>query len=121
MKHMRRLLFLLTLGFYGFAAMDLHEWARVPQVVVHLLEHHSDLGHHHENAAEHGHGDDEGHDPFQGHPDEACAAMTLLSIVADHSEVIMTVPFIGRTLVPLEDDDALLAHTGSKWNPPKQG
>ena len=121
MKPMRRLLFLLTMALYGFAAMDLHEWARVPQVLVHLLEHHSDFGHHDDEASAHGHGDEEGHNPFNGHTDEACGAMTLLSVAADDTEMVMTVPSMERALVPTADEDALMAHTGSKWNPPKQG
>lgn len=120
-RPMRHLLFLLTLGFYGFAAMDLHEWARVPQVLVHLLEHHSEFGHHHDDASDHGHGDEEEHNPFKGHADEACASMTLWSVAADHTVIVMTVPSMERGLIPLEDEDALMAHTGSKWNPPKQG
>ena len=43
---MRTLLFTFTLVLYGFSAMDMHEWVRVPQVFVHLLEHHSAFGHH---------------------------------------------------------------------------
>ena len=35
---MRRLLFLFTLALYAWSAMELHEWVRVPETLVHLVQ-----------------------------------------------------------------------------------
>lgn len=118
---MRRLLFSLTFLIYGFSAMDLHEWVRVPQVVLHLLEHHSDLGHHHDAPAQHDHEDSGDHNPFGHEGHEACGAGTLVSLPSDPSSLTLIVPSSACALAPAEVSMALSAFSGSKWNPPKLG
>lgn len=119
-KRMRRALFLLTLALYGFSAMDLHEWVRVPQVVVHLLEHHSDFGHHDsEDATDHHDGPND-HHPFGGDCHEIFCACSGAAFVPMHQHV--EIP-IGTTYVSLGTapvDDLIEAYSGSKWNPPKR-
>ncbi|MBK7940424.1 MAG: hypothetical protein IPJ87_00855 [Flavobacteriales bacterium] len=89
--------------------------------MFHLLEHHSDLGHHDHEGSDHGHEDgSDDHNPFQGHAGEVCGAMTIVCIAADHPCIHLSVPTLERTLAPSEDDDVLVAYTGSKWNPPKR-
>lgn len=117
---MRRLLFFFALALYGSTAMDLHEWVRVPQVFVHLLEHHSDFGHHHDDAAEHGHDDEEdGHNPFGHAQHEACGASSLASLPCDPCSLSLIVPSGADAPVAVELAAALSAYSGSKWNPPK--
>ncbi|MBK8339824.1 MAG: hypothetical protein IPK99_07415 [Flavobacteriales bacterium] len=117
---MRRLHFLLTLALYGFSATEMHEWVRVPQVVMHLLEHHSDFGHHHDDAAEHGHGDDDGaHNPFGHEHQEACGASCVVSLPVHPYSLSLIVPMSTALLLPSEMATALSDCTGSKWNPPK--
>lgn len=119
-RPMRQLLFLLTTALYGFNAMELHEWAHVPQVVGHLLEHHSDLGHHHDVPAEHGHSDDaDGHNPFGHDHNEACGASSVISLPLDPYTISLIVPTSTSLLAPPHLAIALSAFTGSKWNPPK--
>ena len=117
---MRRALLLLTLALYGFIAMDMHEWVRVPQVVLHLLEHHSDLGHHHDNATEHGHEDTDDHNPFGHEQHEACATASLVSLAAEPQVLSLFVPASVSALGSSEMVTALSDFSGSKWNPPKQ-
>ncbi len=116
---MRRLLFLLTLAVYGFSAMDMHEWVRVPQVVVHLLEHHSDLGHHDEDTGSHH--DSDGHqDPFsEDCHGEFCACGGLVAVVP-----VPAVHLLSLTPLSVTFDAAFLpmapcAFSGNVWNPPK--
>ncbi len=118
---MRRVLFALTLAIYGFSAMDLHEWVRVPHVVLHLLEHHSDFGHHHDAPAQHDHEDSGDHNPFGHENHEACGAGTLVSLPCDHACLRLIVPMSASALVPAEVRRALSGFSGSKWNPPKLG
>jgi hypothetical protein len=122
---MRHLLFLLTLALYGSSAMELHEWVRVPQVVMHLLEHHSDLGHHDEEGA--GHHTDElpgeahDHSPF----DEGCAhefcACGGLALLPMRSVMAWMPPMSGSELRTAEVEAYIASYSGSKWNPPKHG
>ncbi len=117
---MRSALFLLTLAFYGFSATDMQEWVRVPQVLVHLLEHHSDLGHHHDAPEEHGHSDEEGHDPFSPEQHGTCGVSSLVCLPCDADVITLTAPTSARSLGRMEMATALSAFSGSKWNPPKQ-
>ena len=116
---MRILFSALILMVYGSGAMDLHEWVRVPQVVLHLLEHHSDFGHHHDNAAEHGHEDSDGHNPFGHEQHEACATTSLVSLPAEPQVFLLVVPASVSALGSSEMVTALSDFSGSKWNPPK--
>ena len=116
---MRTLLYTLTLALYGFSAMELHEWVRVPQVLIHLLEHHSDLGHHRDAPAEHGHGGDEGHNPFGHHNNEVCGIASVVSLPVDPCTLSGMVPTSIALPVPSEMALALSDYSGSKWNPPK--
>lgn len=117
-----RLLAILTLSLYGFTAVDMHTWVRVPQVVLHLLEHHSDFGHHHESAVEHGHADDEdGHNPFDQDDHGACGALSLVSLPIHAEGLTLAAPFAEATFGAVERTGALASYSGSKWNPPKLG
>ncbi|MBL7953085.1 MAG: hypothetical protein JNM62_15355 [Flavobacteriales bacterium] len=119
---MRRLLFAFLLGSYAFGVMDLHSWAHVPRVLLHLLEHHSDLGHHHSGALEHGHADDEDdHDPFVPHQHEACTTLSVASLHQQPGGLTAPIPWRARRVVPYYEDNALSAFSGSKWNPPRLG
>lgn len=116
---MRQLLFALTLAVYGFSAMDLHEWVHVPQVVAHLLEHHSDLGHHDEDTGTH-------HDPA-GHQDpfskdchgEFCACGGFAAIVPGPVGQLVTLAPLATPMGGLLLTSAPSAFTGNVWNPPK--
>ncbi len=117
---MRRCLFLLTLALYGFSAMDLHEWARVPQVVLHLLEHHSDLGHHDEEGSDHGHDADHDHTPFdEDCHGEFCACIGLVALPTDGRPLLISIVPLKTTLGMAELPIASGAFTGGVWNPPK--
>ena len=116
---MRRLVFLLTLALYGFSAMELHEWVRVPQVLVHLLEHHSDFGHHHDDPVEHGHDEEQGHSPFGHDHHEACPTATLVSLPTGAQVFTLFLPASVSALGSSEMVTALSDFSGSKWNPPK--
>jgi hypothetical protein len=118
---MHRWLLILTLALYGFTALDLHEWVRVPEVVLHLLEHHSDLGHHHDAPAQHDHEDSGHHDPFGHAHHEACGAGSLVSLPGEASTPALIISASARALLPAEAPMALSAFSGSKWNPPKLG
>ncbi|QQR86943.1 MAG: hypothetical protein IPJ76_01575 [Flavobacteriales bacterium] len=116
---MRRLLFLLTLAVYGFSAMELHEWVRVPQVVLHLLEHHSDLGHHDEETSDH-HDHDGDHDPFgKGCHGEFCACSGMIALPTDQRASIVCLLPLTTTLGEAKLPIALGAFAGGVWNPPK--
>lgn len=117
---MRRLLFLLTLALYGFSAMELHEWARVPQVVLHLLEHHSDLGHHDEEGSDHGHEGDHDHTPFGSDcHGEFCACSGMIALGSDDASPLISLVPLTTTLGGIELPIASGAFTGGVWNPPK--
>ena len=116
---MRRYLFLLTLALYGFSAMDLHEWVRVPQVVLHLLEHHSDLGHHDENGADHGDTEHD-HTPFdEDCHGEFCACSGMIALPSDQRAWVVSLIPLTTTLGVAELPIASGAFTGGVWNPPK--
>ncbi len=119
---MRRMLFLLSLMLYGWSAMDLHSWEKVPEVVWHMLEHHGDFDFsHHHDAAEHGHTEDEGHDPFTPHQHEACASISIASLPDVPEGFPSPVTVMAQCVPPAGDDAALSAFSGSKWNPPRRG
>ena len=117
---MRRHLFLLTLALYGFSALDLHEWARVPQVALHLLEHHSDLGHHDEEGSEHGHDSDHDHTPFDADcHGEFCACSGMIALPTDQRALLVSLAPLTTTMGMAELPIATGAFTGGVWNPPK--
>ncbi|MBK7752048.1 MAG: hypothetical protein IPI41_05365 [Flavobacteriales bacterium] len=117
---MRRLLFLLALSLYGSSAMELHEWARVPQVVMHLLEHHSDLGHHDPAGSAHGHDSDHDHTPFGEDPHgELCACSGMIALSSEHGSSVISLVPLTTTLGVVELPIASGAFTGGVWNPPK--
>lgn len=117
---MSRLLFALTLALYGFSAMELHEWVRVPQVVLHLLEHHSDLGHHDEEGTDHGDDNDHDHTPFdEDCHGEFCACSGMLALSCDHRTASIPLVPLTTTLGVAELPIASGAFTGGVWNPPK--
>lgn len=117
---MSRFLFAITLALYGFSAMELHEWVRVPQVVLHLLEHHSDLGHHDKDGSHHGHDGQHDHSPFDKdcHGEFcACSGMVALT-VEQRASAIVHVPLttiLGLAELPIASG----TFTGGVWNPPK--
>ncbi len=115
---MRRLFFLLTLGLYGFGAMDLHEWAHVPQSILHWVQHHTDMGHHDEETGHHHdeHGD---HDPFGCDEHGTCTAFALVGMVMEPHALRLDVPEAAQVRAVTVDEGALSAFSGSKWNPPK--
>lgn len=117
---MRRLVFLITLALYGFSAMELHEWARVPQVVMHLLEHHSDLGHHDAAGSGHDHDSDHEHTPFgEDCHGELCACSGLVALPTDDSGLVTSLVPLTTTLGVAQLPIASGAFTGGVWNPPK--
>lgn len=121
---MRRLLFALTLAVYGFSAMELHEWVRVPQVVLHFLEQHTseefhDLFHGEHTGTVSTH-DEHDHDPFdEDCPGEFCACSGMIAVVPANCSFRISVAsltsLVGATPSPM----ALNAFTGNVWNPPK--
>ena len=116
---MRRLLFLLTLALYGYSATDMHEWVHVPQVVAHLLEHHSDLGHHDEDIGSH-HDPAGHHDPFsedcQG---EFCACGGLVAVAPVPVGHLLSLAPLSVTVGGALQAVVPCAFTGNVWNPPK--
>lgn len=115
---MRRALFALTLSLYAFSVLDLHEWAHVPQSIVHWLEHHSDLGHHDEATGQHHteHGD---HDPFGCDEHGTCTAFAGVGIEVEPGTVTLIIPEAAHAMAVPFDEGAVTAFSGSKWNPPK--
>lgn len=121
---MRRSLFLFTLAFYGTSAMELHEWVRVPQVVMHFLEEHTseefhDLFHDDHGTEEAGH-EEHDHTPFDADcHGEFCACSGLLALPPGASaHLLSSAPLtsrVGVALLPI----ALNAFSGNVWNPPK--
>jgi hypothetical protein len=116
---MRTLLFTFTLVLYGFSATDMHEWVRVPQVFVHLLEHHSAFGHH---DAEHSQDDahDGDHDPFDDGCHEVFCACTGALFLPLEQGVVLSVRSEGFALGSIWITRQLEGFSGSAWNPPKQ-
>lgn len=124
---MQRLLFLLTLALFSWSALEMHEWVRVPKVIAHIVEHHSDLGHQDdaeghcadEPLADRDHEHDHDHSPFAGgcHGD-ACAAGALVGLPIQYATAI-TVPAPGVLLIGTDVEARLASFSGSKWNPPK--
>lgn len=118
---MRALLFLLTLGLYSWSALDLHEWVHMPEVVVHFVEHHSDLGHH-DDAAHAGQSEEHqhGHGPFDTDCHEHFCACSATPLIATRVQLTVT-DITGRpqTLEALEAQAHLISFSGSKWNPPR--
>jgi hypothetical protein len=121
---MRRIFFLLTLGLYAWSATEMHEWVRMPQVLSHLLEHHSDFGHHDGDGTQHDHGalpaSEHDHSPFDdgcGHEFCACGASAL---IATRPQVLL-VAAVGAVL-SVENTAVgtyIDSYSGSKWNPPR--
>lgn len=122
---MRRILFLLTLSLYAWSVLEMHEWMHVPTVVVHLLEHHSDLGHHDEGGAHHTHADlpadEHDHSPFdEGCADELCACGGV-AVIPMRQTVRLSAPSAAVELAGAEVLASLATYQGAKWNPPKRG
>lgn len=116
---MHRFLFLVTLALYGFSAMDLHEWTQVPRVIVHLLEHHSDLGHHDEVVnGQHEHDGD--HDPFDDGCHEEFCACGGPAFLPMHQRVSIVRSDVAMTLIGPAINARLNSYSGKVWNPPKQ-
>jgi hypothetical protein len=114
---MRRLLFLLTLALYGFSAMDMHEWARVPQVLAHLLEHHS---HHHADEYADHHDRPGDHNPFgKDSHNEFCGCSGMIALPTDQQAVVVSLVPLIATFGVAELPIASGAFTGGVWNPPK--
>lgn len=120
---MRRILFLLTLALYAWSATEMHEWVRVPKVVLHLLEHHSDFGHHDEEG-EGGHhdelpGEEHDHSPFdEGCSDEFCACSGIALVPLRHN-IRLVLSRASIELSPAEETLHFVSFSGSKWNPPR--
>ena len=113
---MRAILFSLVLALYGFSAFELHEWVRVPQAVLHVLEHHSDLGHHDKDV--NGHEGD--HNPFDDGCDEflcACASPAFLPALAVD---LVLLENSGQVLACPEQPLLVSVFSGNIWNPPKR-
>lgn len=99
--------------------MDMHEWVRVPQVLVHLLEHHSDLGHHDEDTGEH-HGHESDHDPFaEDCHGEFCACSGMVALTPASSGHLLSSAMLTTTVGASTCPLALNAFSGNVWNPPK--
>lgn len=126
---MRRILFLLTLVLFSWSTLEMHEWTRVPEVLAHMLEHHSDLGHQDDadghcadepkSARDHAHDHDHDHSPFAGgcHGD-ACAADMFAGLPIQYATRFV-VPAPGVQLIGTDVEAHLASFSGSKWNPPK--
>lgn len=122
---MRRLLFIFTLALYGYSALELHEWVRVPQVAMHFLEQHTSEEFHALFHAEHGtagaeEGGDHDHTPFEEDCHGAfCACGGPIALPPNSSGLLLsTAPLavaVGTWCSPL----ALNAFSGNVWNPPK--
>jgi len=116
---MRTVLFSLVLALYGFSALELHEWVRVPQAVLHILEHHSDLGHHDEQANGHD-GHDSDHNPFDDGCNEVLCACASPAFLPERPAQFVLLSSAVQTLACLELPVMLSAFSGNIWNPPKQ-
>ena len=116
---MRTVLFSLVLALYGFSAMELHEWVRVPQAVLHVLEHHSDFGHHDKQV--NGHEEHDGdHNPFDDGCDELlCACATPAFFPERPTEFVLLNP-AAQVLACPGVPVVLSAFSGNIWNPPKR-
>ncbi len=125
---MRRMFFLLALGLFSWSALEMHEWVRVPEVLAHMLEHHSDLGHQdHANGHcaneplathDHTHDHDHDHSPFAGgcHGDACAVGMVTLPM---YYAVSIIIPAAGSQVIGSDIEARLASFSGSKWNPPK--
>lgn len=113
-----RLAFALVLTLYALSATEMHDWVRIPDVVVHMLEHHSELGHtdapdHHDD--EHGHD----HDPFAdccANEFCACGGAAFITTLPQFS---FSAPLNALVLTPVYIESNIDAFSGSKWNPPR--
>lgn len=119
-----RYLFALTLLVYGSSAMELHEWARVPQVVMHFLEEHTSEEFHDLFHSEHGTGEadhqDHDHTPFdEDCHGEFCACSGLIALSHDNRSLLISLVPLTTTLGVAELPIASGAFTGGVWNPPK--
>ena len=115
---MRTLLFTLTLALYGFSAMDMHEWVRVPEVVLHFPEHHSGLGHTdgaHDVGSEH----DGDHSPFDEGCDEVFCACSGAIFLPMQQGIVHSLSAQDIKVAPEVVQQQPKGYTGSAWNPPK--
>ncbi|MBS1580831.1 MAG: hypothetical protein JST66_01390 [Bacteroidetes bacterium] len=118
---MRRALFLLTLGLYAWSALELHEWVRLPEVVIHFVEHHSDFGHH-DDAAHTGQSEEHqhGHEPMSKDCRDHFCACNVPALIATRPQLIVTDlrgPLM--TLEAFQESGDIASFSGSKWNPPR--
>jgi hypothetical protein len=119
---MSRLIFTLILAVYSFSAMDLHEWVHVPHVVLHMLEHHSDLGHHDENGSDHDANDDHDHTPFNKDcHGEFCAGNGMVALSPPSPGQLLSVEPLTVAVGTAMFSMPLSAFSGKVWNPPKLG
>lgn len=120
---MRRALFFLALALYSWGTLEMHEWVRVPGVVLHLLEHHSDLGHHDEDGPGHRHADlppgEHDHSPFDDGCNEqfcGCSSQALLPL---RDAITFAIPSPAVRLLTSDVEARVASFSGSKWNPPR--
>ncbi len=120
---MRRVLFLFTLALYAWSAMEMHEWVRVPQVVLHILEHHSDFGHHDDDSEGHQHADlppgEHDHTPFDDGCSDVFCACSGIALASTHSSLHLVLSRATIALSPAEETLHFVSFSGSKWNPPR--
>lgn len=120
---MRRALFLLTLVLYAWSAMEMHEWVRVPQVVNHILVHHSDFGHHDPDGPGHHHKDvpdqEHSHTPFNDGCHDAFCVSGGMPLIATLPKYSLVPPSMALELMPVYTESGITSFSGSKWNPPK--
>ncbi|MGV9012827.1 MAG: hypothetical protein ACOH13_09565 [Flavobacteriales bacterium] len=116
---MRAILFSFVLALYGFSALELHEWVHVPQTVLHVLEHHSDLGHHDKDV--NGHEEHESdHNPFDDGCDEFLCACASPAFLPEMPVEFILLENSGQVLVCPEQPVLMRAFSGNIWNPPKR-
>lgn len=116
---MRNVLFTIVLALYGFSALEMHEWLRVPQTVAHLLEHHSSWGHHDKEV--NGHDEHEGdHNPFDDGCDEVLCACATPAFLPEYSRLTIVLRTSISTMSSPEQLVTLATYSGNVWNPPKR-
>ncbi len=116
---MRTILFTIVLSLYGFSALEMHEWVRVPQAVAHLLEHHSSWGHHDKQV--NGHDEHEGdHNPFDDGCDELLCACATPAFFPEHAGMSVLLSTSISTMSGPEQLAKLATYSGNVWNPPKR-
>ena len=116
---MRTILFALVLALYGFSAMEVHEWVRVPQAIAHQLEHHSDWGHHDSESG--GHEEHPGeHSPFGHGCHEVLCACATPAFFPEHAGMSMLLSTSISTMIGPEQLATLATFSGKVWNPPKR-